>query len=129
MVLDPDDHDTWSVGSFFTNPVVTDAELAGVLARIASAVGEETPVPRYPAGVGTSKLSAAWLIERAGFAKGYPDDHAPVRLSSKHTLALTNRGHATTDDILALAREVRDGVHARFGVTLEPEPVLVGCVL
>ncbi|MFL6119565.1 UDP-N-acetylmuramate dehydrogenase [Actinophytocola sp.] len=129
MVLDPDDHDTWSVGSFFTNPIVTQAELPAVLARIASVVGEGTPVPQYPAGVGTSKLSAAWLIERAGFAKGYPGDTAPAALSSKHTLALTNRGSATTDDVLTLAREIRDGVHTRFGVTLQPEPVLVGCVL
>lgn len=129
MVLDPDDHDTWSVGSFFTNPIVTESELPAALARIATEVGAETPVPQYPAGVGTSKLSAAWLIERAGFAKGYPSPDAKVALSNKHTLALTNRGHATTDDILALAREVRDGVHDRFGVTLIPEPVLVGCVL
>jgi len=129
MVLDPDDHDTWSVGSFFTNPIVTETELPAVLARIGSVVGEETPVPQYPAGVGTSKLSAAWLIERAGFAKGYPGSDAPVTLSSKHTLALTNRGKATANDILALAREVRDGVLSRFGVTLTPEPVLVGCAL
>jgi UDP-N-acetylmuramate dehydrogenase len=129
MVLDPDDHDTWSVGSFFTNPVVTETELPAVLTRIASVVGEQTPVPRYPAGVGTSKLSAAWLIERAGFGKGYAAADGRVTLSSKHTLALTNRGHATTEDVLTLAREVRDGVHARFGVTLEPEPVLVGCSL
>lgn len=129
MVLDPDDHDTWSVGSFFTNPIVTESELPSALAQIATVVGADTPVPQYPAGVGTSKLSAAWLIERAGFAKGYPSADAKVTLSSKHTLALTNRGHATADDILALAREVRDGVHERFGVTLIPEPVLVGCVL
>jgi UDP-N-acetylmuramate dehydrogenase len=129
MVLDPDDHDTWSVGSFFTNPVVTETELPTVLAQIASVVGEETPVPQYPAGVGTSKLSAAWLIERAGFAKGYAAADGRVTLSNKHTLALTNRGHATTDDILALAKEVRDGVYTRFGVNLLPEPVLVGCTL
>jgi UDP-N-acetylmuramate dehydrogenase len=129
MVLDPDDHDTWSVGSFFTNPVVTDAGLPAVMSRIASVVGEDTPVPRYPAGVGTSKLSAAWLIERAGFGKGYPGPDARVTLSGKHTLALTNRGNATTDDILALAREVRDGVVTKFGVALEAEPVLVGCAL
>src|SRR6266545_4892945 len=72
MVLDPDDHDTWSVGSFFTNPVVTDADLPGVLATIAARVGVDTPVPQYPAGAGLRKLSAAWLIERAGFAKGHP---------------------------------------------------------
>jgi UDP-N-acetylmuramate dehydrogenase len=129
MVLDQDDHDTWSVGSFFTNPVVTDAVLPAVMSRIADVVGEDTPVPRYPAGVGTSKLSAAWLIERAGFAKGYPGENAVVRLSSKHTLALTNRGAATTTDILTLAREVRDGVLSRFGVALDAEPVLVGCSL
>jgi UDP-N-acetylmuramate dehydrogenase len=129
MVLDQDDHDTWSVGSFFTNPVVTDAVLPAVMSRIAEVVGEDTPVPRYPAGVGTSKLSAAWLIERAGFAKGYPGPDARVTLSGKHTLALTNRGNATTDDILVLAREIRDGVLTRFGVALAPEPVLVGCVL
>jgi UDP-N-acetylmuramate dehydrogenase len=129
MVLDADDHDTWSVGSFFTNPVVADAELPAVLTRIAAAVGEATPVPQYPAGAGMSKLSAAWLIERAGFTKGYPGADAPVALSTKHTLALTNRGHATTADILTLAREVRDGVLTRFGVSLHPEPVLVGCSL
>jgi UDP-N-acetylmuramate dehydrogenase len=129
MVLDPDDHDTWSVGSFFTNPVVPETELPAVLTRITSVVGQVTPVPQYPAGVGTSKLSAAWLIERAGFVRGYPAAEGRVALSSKHTLALTNRGTATTDDVLALAREVRDGVHAKFGVTLEPEPVLVNCSL
>jgi UDP-N-acetylmuramate dehydrogenase len=129
MVLDETDHDTWSVGSFFTNPVVADSELPGVLSRIASVVGADTPVPQYPAGVGTSKLSAAWLIERAGFAKGYPGDGRPVTLSSKHTLALTNRGAAKATDVVALAREIRDGVSARFGVDLHPEPVLVGCAL
>lgn len=129
MVLDPVDHDTWSVGSFFTNPVIVDHELPAVLARIASRVGAETPVPRYPAGVGTLKLSAAWLIERAGFAKGHPGPGGRVALSGKHTLALTNRGAATTADLLTLAREVRDGVHTMFGVDLHLEPVLVGCTL
>jgi UDP-N-acetylmuramate dehydrogenase len=129
MVLDADDHDTWSVGSFFTNPVVVDAELPAVLARIASTVGPDTPVPRYPAGVGTSKLSAAWLIERAGFAKGHEGPGGRVALSHKHTLALTNRGAASSADVLSLARAVRDGVLRTFGVELHPEPVLVGCVL
>jgi UDP-N-acetylmuramate dehydrogenase len=128
MVLDPADHDTWSAGSFFTNPVVPDAELPAVLDRIATRVGA-LPIPRYPAGPGTSKLSAAWLIERAGFDKGYPGPDAPATLSAKHTLALTNRGAATAGDLLALAREIRDGVHAAFGITLDPEPVLVGCTL
>ncbi|WP_372671424.1 UDP-N-acetylmuramate dehydrogenase [Amycolatopsis kentuckyensis] len=126
MVLDPDDHDTWSAGSFFTNPIVPSAEADAVLQRIADSVG--TDAPQYPADGGV-KLSAAWLIERAGFAKGYPGPGNRVSLSTKHTLALTNRGDATTDDLLALAREVRDGVYERFGVRLHPEPLLINCVI
>ncbi|WIV58958.1 UDP-N-acetylmuramate dehydrogenase [Amycolatopsis nalaikhensis] len=126
MVLDPDDHDTWSAGSFFTNPIVPAAEADAVLDRITEAVGSQ--VPQYPADGGV-KLSAAWLIERAGFAKGYPGPGNRVSLSTKHTLALTNRGDATTEDLLALAREVRDGVHERFGVRLHPEPLLINCVI
>ncbi|MGB3355894.1 MAG: UDP-N-acetylmuramate dehydrogenase [Mycobacterium sp.] len=122
MVLADHDHDTWSVGSFFTNPVVTHAEFD----RLAAAV--DGPVPNYPAPDGV-KLAAGWLVERAGFGKGYPDPGAPARLSTKHALALTNRGHATTADILALARAVRDGVATAFGIELTPEPVLVGCSL
>ena len=122
MVLDDHDHDTWSVGSFFTNPVVTHAEFD----RLAAAV--EGPVPNYPAPGGV-KLAAGWLVERAGFGKGYPDLGAPARLSTKHALALTNRGHATTADVLALARAVRDGVETAFGIELTPEPVLIGCFL
>jgi UDP-N-acetylmuramate dehydrogenase len=114
MVLDADDHDTWSTGSFFTNPIVP-----------AEAVPEGAPT--WPQADGLVKTSAAWLIERAGFAKGYGNDR--VRLSSKHTLALTNRGDATTADLLALARELRDGVDQRFGIVLVNEPVLVGCRL
>ncbi|NIJ14723.1 UDP-N-acetylmuramate dehydrogenase [Saccharomonospora amisosensis] len=128
MVLDPADHDTWSAGSFFTNPVVADDQVTDVLARIAEVVGADVPVPRYPADGGV-KLSAAWLIERAGFGKGYPGPGGRVRLSTKHTLALTNRGAATTADLLALAREVRDGVLNTFGVTLRPEPLLINCQL
>ena len=125
MVLDPADHDTWSAGSFFTNPIVPEADLPDVLARIGSVV--DAPVPQYPAAGGV-KLSAAWLIERAGFGKGYPGS-GRVSLSGKHTLALTNRGGATTAELLALAREVRDGVRTRFGVTLHPEPLLINCAL
>ena len=90
MVLDPDDHDTWSAGSFFTNPVVA-PELADEIARIVEAErpGEGETMPRYPQADGKVKLSAAWLIERAGFHRGFPDDNAPARLSTKHTLALT----------------------------------------
>lgn len=127
MVLDPDDHDTWSAGSFFTNPVVSDGELGGVLAAIETRLGDVS-VPQYPADGGT-KLSAGWLIERSGFSKGYPGENAVARLSTKHTLALTNRGTAKTEDLLALARDVRDGVQSAFGVRLEPEPVTVGCAI
>lgn len=129
MVLDPADHDTWSSGSFFTNPIVADADAPAVLAAIAERLGGDVAVPTYPAGEDAVKFSAGWLIERAGFTKGYPGESAPARLSTKHTLALTNRGSATAEDILALAREVQAGVREAFGVTLHPEPVLVGCSL
>ncbi|GAA3969941.1 UDP-N-acetylmuramate dehydrogenase [Gordonia caeni] len=128
MVLDAGDHDTWSAGSFFTNPIVGETDLPGVLDRIAARVGAETTVPQFPADGGV-KLSAGWLIERAGFTRGYPGEEAPARLSTKHTLALTNRGAATTAELLALATTVRDGVREAFGVTLHPEPVFVGCEL
>ncbi len=122
MVLDPADHDTWSVGSFFTNPVVPAERFEALQAR------HDGPVPHYPAPDGV-KLAAGWLVEHAGFGKGYPGPDALCRLSTKHALALTNRGHATTSDVLALARTVRDGVRDTFGITLTPEPVLVGCAL
>ncbi|MCC3773098.1 UDP-N-acetylmuramate dehydrogenase, partial [Streptomyces sp. UNOC14_S4] len=124
MVLDPEDHDTWSAGSFFTNPILTEEEYGRFLARVAERLGEDVVPPAYPAGDGYTKTSAAWLIDKAGYTKGYGD--GPARISTKHTLALTNRGSATTEDLLALAREVRDGVHAAFGVTLVNEPVTVG---
>lgn len=127
MVLDPYDHDTWSAGSFFTNPVIADADLPSVLERIGDRLGDVS-VPRFP-GEGGTKLSAGWLIERAGFSKGYPGADAPARLSTRHTLALTNRGGATSADVLSLARGVRDGVESAFGVRLEPEPVTVGCTI
>ena len=117
MVLDPADPDTTSAGSFFTNPIVP-AHLAATLPAEA---------PRWPAPDGQVKLSAAWLIEQAGFGKGYGAGAA--RISAKHTLALTNRGGATTAELLALARELRDGVQARFAITLVNEPVLVGATL
>jgi len=127
MVLDPEDHDTWSAGSFFTNPVLTDAEFEDFTARVAERLGADVAAPAFPAGEGLTKTSAAWLIDKAGFTKGYGD--GPARISSKHTLALTNRGAARTADLLALAREVRDGVREAFGVTLVNEPMLVGCSL
>ncbi|MGQ4596954.1 UDP-N-acetylmuramate dehydrogenase [Nocardia sp. R6R-6] len=127
MVLDPADHDTWSAGSFFTNPVVAPARVARVQAAIARHVGDVT-VPTYPAAGGV-KFSAGWLIEQAGFGKGFPGAEARARLSTKHTLALTNRGNASAADLVALARTVRDGVADRFGIRLEPEPVTVGVTL
>ena len=122
MVLDGADHDTWSVGSFFTNPVVTPAEFE----RLKGSV--EGPVPNYPAPDGV-KLAAGWLVERAGFGKGYPGEDAPARLSTKHALALTNRGSATAADVIVLARTVRDGVRTTFGIELTPEPILIGAAL
>jgi UDP-N-acetylmuramate dehydrogenase len=118
MVLDAADHDTWSAGSFFTNPVLA----ADAAARLPDGA------PRWPVGGGRVKTSAAWLIEHAGFAKGHGLP-GPASLSTKHTLALTNRGDATAADLVTLAREVRDGVRAAFGIELEPEPILVGLTL
>lgn len=113
MVLDANDHDTWSAGSFFTNPILTPEQAASLPAE----------APRFPAGEGV-KTSAAWLIQHAGFPAGHGS--GPARLSTRHVLALTNRGHATTADVLALAREIRDGVRERFGIILVPEVNLVG---
>lgn len=121
MVLDAADHDTWSAGSFFTNPVVPTA----VADEIEAKVGEDR-MPRFAAGDGQEKLSAAWLIERAGCPRGFPGEDAPARLSTKHTLALTNRGKARAADIADLARRVQDQVREAFGVELHPEPVWVG---
>jgi UDP-N-acetylmuramate dehydrogenase len=123
MVLDPDDHDTWSCGSFFTNPVV-EASVADRVAALAAG-GPGASMPRWPTDGGLVKLSAAWLIEQAGYGKGHGLP-GPASLSTKHTLAVTNRGAATAADVVALARAVRDGVSARFGVCLVNEPVLVG---
>jgi UDP-N-acetylmuramate dehydrogenase len=127
MVLDPEDHDTWSAGSFFTNPVLSDEEFAAFRARVRERLGAETQPPAYPAGEGHTKTSAAWLIDKAGFTKGYGT--GPARISTKHTLALTNRGAASTEDLLALAREVVAGVREVFGITLVNEPVTVGVSL
>ncbi|MFD6195696.1 UDP-N-acetylmuramate dehydrogenase [Mycobacteriaceae bacterium NPDC060252] len=128
MVLDESDHDTWSVGSFFTNPVVAEGDLEAVRARVRERLGPDIAIPQYPAPDGV-KLSAGWLVERAGFVRGYPDAQSSVRVSTKHALALTHRGGGSTADLLALARTVRDGVLDAFGVRLVPEPVLVGCAL
>jgi len=117
MVYDASDPDTHGAGSFFTNPLLTPTAAAGLPAN----------APRFLQADGRVKTSAAWLIDDAGYHKGY--GHGPARLSSKHVLACTNQGGATAADVIALAREVRDGVRAQFGVKLEPEPVLVGVTL
>jgi UDP-N-acetylmuramate dehydrogenase len=117
MVLAAEDHDTWSAGSFFTNPVLAPEEAARL----------PDGAPRWEQPDGRVKTSAAWLIDNAGFGKGYGNER--VSLSTKHALALTNRGSASTADLVELAREVRAGVQERFGVRLENEPVMVGCAL
>ncbi|MEV4519353.1 UDP-N-acetylmuramate dehydrogenase [Micromonospora tulbaghiae] len=125
MVLDAADPDTWSVGSFFTNPVLPGDVFEQVRERAAD-LGQP---PNWPGADGTVKVSAAWLIDKAGFGKGYAGPEG-VAISSKHTLALTNRsGTASAAALVALAREIRDGVHSRFGVTLHPEPVLINCTI
>ncbi|MDC7111169.1 UDP-N-acetylmuramate dehydrogenase [Corynebacterium pseudodiphtheriticum] len=162
MVHDPEDHDTWSAGSFFTNPVVPETLADEITQVVAAELGadEAAGMPRFPVAAGSIategsdtggsgtevsggaagascgagngaaealvKLSAAWLIDRAGFAKGYPGADAPARLSTKHTLALTNRGAARAADVVKLARDVRAGVQEKFGVQLEPEPLWIG---
>ncbi len=126
MVLDADDHDTWSCGSFFTNPIMSAARFDELAARVRAELGDDAAQPpRFPDDSGDVKTSAAWLIDRAGFGKGFGMP-GPAALSTKHTLAVTNRGSATAADVAALARRVRDGVHDRFGVTLVNEPVFVG---
>ena len=134
MVLDAGDPDTRSAGSFFTNPVLTLDEFAAVTRRARQAMGPGAPdlrVPHFPVPDGHVKVPAAWLIEHAGFGKGYAGQTGPggpgaARISSKHTLALVNPGAASTASLLALAREIRAGVRDAFGVTLDIEPVLVG---
>ena len=128
MVIDSTDPDTRSVGSFFVNPVLDGAALAAVEAAARARCGAGTRVPRFDAGDGLVKVPAAWLIEQTGFGKGYSLGDG-ARISSKHTLALVNSGSASTAGLIALARQIRDGVRDAFGVSLAPEPVLVGVTL
>jgi UDP-N-acetylmuramate dehydrogenase len=131
MVIDPADPDTRSVGSFFVNPVLDGAALAAVETAARASCGADTRVPRFEvagSADGLVKVPAAWLIERAGFARGYGLGDG-ARISSKHTLALVNSGSASTAGLMALAREIRDGVRDTFGVSLAPEPTLVGVAL
>lgn len=121
MVVSDEDPDSRSAGSFFTNPQVDAPALAALRTRVSE------PVPGHPDGDGRTKLSAAWLIEQAGFAKGH--GAGAVGLSRKHVLALVHRGGGSSAELLEVAREVRDGVRDRLGVELVPEPVLVGLAL
>jgi len=118
MVLDSQDHDTWSAGSFFTNPIISEEE----------ALDLPDGAPRFSVGIGRIKTSAAWLIEHAGIQRGHGLP-GPAAVSTKHTLALTNRGEASAADVIELAREVRGAVQNKYGITLVPEPVLVGVEL
>ena len=119
MVLDAADPDTASAGSFFTNPILDAAQFNALRARAGDGV------PGFPEPDGRVKTSAAWLIDHAGFAKGYGNPDG-IAISSKHVLALTNRGAGTAAELVALAREIARGVDKTFGVVLHPEPVFVG---
>ena len=126
MVLDASDPDTVSAGSFFTNPILRENLFADLVARSAELLGPDDVPPSWPAGHHRYlKTSAAWLIQRAGFHRGYGNPDG-IAISSKHTLALTNRGAGSSAELVALAREIAAGVHERFGVSLVPEPVFVG---
>ncbi len=125
MVLDDGDPDTRSAGSFFTNPILAADAFAALRTRVRERLGDDAAPPAFPEPDGRVKTSAAWLIERAGFTRGQGDP-AGVAISSKHVLALTNRGTGTTAQLVALAREIAGGVEAAFGVALVPEPVFVG---
>jgi UDP-N-acetylmuramate dehydrogenase len=125
MVVDPADPDSASAGSFFTNPVLAAGAFAELERRATERLGPGSAPPSWPDGDGRVKTSAAWLIERAGFHRGQGDRDG-IAISSKHTLALTNRGAGTTKQLVALAREIAAGVRDAFGVDLVPEPVFVG---
>jgi UDP-N-acetylmuramate dehydrogenase len=117
MLLNPDDKDSWSAGSFFTNPIIS----------LSVAAGLPEGAPKWPTADGRVKTSAAWLIQNSGIDKGHA--HGGARISTKHVLALTNSGSATAEELVQLAREVRDSVQEKYGITLEPEVNLVGISL
>ena len=126
MVLDPDDPNRRSAGSFFLNPIVSAPEAERVVERAlqVNLIAARDEVPRYPAPDGRVKLAAGWLIERAGIAKG--SRRGPIGVSSKHALALVHHGGGTTRELLAFADEIQQRVRDRFGVVLEREPRLLG---
>ncbi len=121
MLIVPGDPDSLSAGSFFKNPIVPLAAIDQIAEKLKT---EADRIPHYPASDGMVKLPAAWLLEQAGFSKGYALGRAAI--SSRHTLALINRGHAKAADVIALANRIKDQVSDRFGIHLEPEPVLLG---
>lgn len=123
MVLDDADPDTRSAGSFFTNPILTPEAWVALQERVAPGLRPGERIPSFDGGAGRTKVAAAWLIERAGFPRGFQRGGAAI--SSRHALALVNRG-GTAADVLALAREIQQGVRETFGVELTPEPVLLG---
>lgn len=125
MVVDEDDPDSRSAGSFFTNPIV-EAAKADDIEKRAAKLGKG-PMPRFPADGEMVKLSAAWLLERAGFGKGW--GKGAIGVSTKHALAIVNRGSGTTKELLEVARTLRQGVQDKFDLTLVPEPIFVGCEL
>ena len=125
MVIDPDDPDSVSAGSFFTNPILDPAHFEELEERVARDLGPDARLPSFPDPDGQVKTSAAWLVEHAGFGRGYGAP-GPIMVSTKHSLALVNRGGGTTAQLLALAHEIQQGVRRRFGVELTPEPRFVG---
>jgi len=124
MLLDERDHDAWSAGSFFTNPILTATQFDQLGQRVREHCGDEAAAPRFDASGGMVKSSAAWLIEQAGFSRG--EQRGEVGLSSKHTLALTNRGDASAAELIAFAHEIAARVDELFAVKLRPEPALIG---
>ncbi|MDQ3992151.1 MAG: UDP-N-acetylmuramate dehydrogenase [Actinomycetota bacterium] len=128
MVIDPDDPDSVSAGSFFTNPILDPGHFEELERRVEATLGPNAGLPSFPEPDGQVKTSAAWLVERAGFGRGHGAP-GPIMVSTKHSLALTNRGGGTTAELIALAREIRGGVRERFCVELVPEPTLVGVTI
>jgi len=126
MIVSENDPDSKSAGSFFKNPVLTgeEAERIEAQARARGLLSGSESIPRFPFGTNKVKLAAGWLVERAGFPRGYTRGNAAI--STKHALALINRGGATAQEILDLMHIIQDGVREKFGVMLEPEPVIVG---
>jgi UDP-N-acetylmuramate dehydrogenase len=125
MVLDPEDADTVSAGSFFTNPILSAEEFRRFQNRMLNTIGTKSAFPAFPQPDGRVKLSAAWLVEHAGFHRGFGNPDG-IALSSKHALAITNRGRGTATELGALACEIKKGVEMKFGVTLVPEPAFAG---